>query len=329
MLYMTIKIFKSSLIDKKMKNNFYITFVIPLVALFMLMTSTPAFSWGPLGHKAICDSAWRASRDDVKSLLAETAKRMGFNTYAESCVWADKVRSNNRYNWLKPLHYMNITKGDTSVSLDYCENKNRNKPTCVLTAIEYFYAQWRDSSLSQAKRDEALLLFSHFTADIHQPLHVAYKDDRGGTRRNVIFEGKLMSLHSLWDGDILYCGIKTNWRNLGKKLLRSHRRYRQEQSDSSLKWAEESFALTRLIYVNLSQRLESNYCDDFHPLAMVRLELASLRLTRLLNASNSTSVMSSKVNGDTADSGGKEGDAVQSAPNLINRLIALWKSILI
>ncbi|MFT6387842.1 MAG: hypothetical protein ACJAUP_001214 [Cellvibrionaceae bacterium] len=319
---------------RKNKSSFGITLNTELLAInlgLIILFNLPlsAFAWGPLGHKSICDAAWRASKPNLQKDLADAAKRMGYNTYAESCLWADKIRSDQSYRWVKPLHYMNLARGELSAKESNCFAFSR-KPTCVGSAIDYYQKRWRDASLDQNQRDQALLLFSHFVADIHQPLHVAYRDDRGGTRQMVVFEGKLMSLHSLWDSDILHCGTNARWRGLGKQLYRRHSAYKTSQFSDLSDWADESFALTRTIYTKLEKRLPKHYCQTFHPLAVARLELASLRLVGLFAEQSSV------------EQAGGEGrsDGLQSAPNLIERFTllftslfnalwaALWKSIL-
>jgi len=275
-----------------------------ILSVALLSISTVSLAWGPLGHQSICDAAWRASSPQLQNTLGNTAKRMGYNTYAESCMWADDIRRDKSYSWAKPLHYMNLPRKAGSAREGQCKDINSgHKPKCVWSAIQYFHLRWQDVSLSQQQRDEALLLFSHFVADIHQPLHVAYRDDRGGTRQNVTFNGRLMSLHSLWDGQILYCGTRARWRDLGKQLYRRHSRYSQSGGGGVAVWADESFALTRLIYRDLNPRLPKSYCEKFHPLAIVRLELASVRLAGLIK--------SNEFGGDSGT------DKVQSAPNLI------------
>lgn len=252
-------------------------------------------------------------------MLAAAAKRMGFRTYAESCLWADTIRNQKQYSWTKPLHYMNVSRQHKQVAQGNCLAGSRSRslakqaPRCVSQAVQYFHARWQDAHLSQIQRDEALLFMSHFVVDLHQPLHVGYEDDRGGTRTQVIFAGKLMSLHSLWDSEILYCGSNASWRTLGKQLYRQAD-YGVQQGGID-QWADESLALTRVIYDKLEQRLGDAYCERFHPLAMTRLALASSRLASLLS--------------NAPFGGAPSSDKVQSAPTLIERISALWKSILI
>jgi hypothetical protein len=200
-----------------------------------------------------------------------------------------------------------------------------------MSAINYYHSQWLDLSLPVSERDEALLFLSHFVGDIHQPMHVSYASDRGGTQKRVIFEGKLMSLHSLWDSDILYCGTRASWKTLGKQLYRQHKQYSGNEIYNPHLWADESFTITQRIYANFSKQLPDHYCSQFHGVAETRLVLASQRLARLLNGVQlSTSPNLSEHSSDEIrhSSGGEDGDKVQSAPNLISKFSDLWKLIL-
>ena len=52
-------------------------------------------------------------------------------------------------------------------------------------------------------RLEALKFVVHFVADVHQPLHVGYKSDRGGNDVAVEFFNQKTNLHRVWDTMIL------------------------------------------------------------------------------------------------------------------------------
>lgn len=300
--------------------------------LAMSVSSTPLYVWGALGHQAICDATWRASHQDMRKELSAAAKRMGYKTFAGACLWADKIRNKKAYAWSKPLHYMNTKRHDKTVERSACQPVFDRKLRCVLSAIAYYHRRWRDKSKTQKERDQALLMMSHFVGDLHQPLHVAYADDLGGNRKRVVFQGKLTSLHGLWDSDILYCGTRASWRNLGKQLYRQHRRYQQEsqslkydlmqasQGDFAFlqQWANESFAVTQRIYEDKRKRLPEGYCQQFYPVAITQLTLASIRLAALLDGRHITGNHS----GDNA------GDKVQSATNLTSKFSDLWKSTL-
>jgi hypothetical protein len=260
--------------------------VIAIITVCMCMAASLTYAWGPLGHQAICDTAWRLSDRPVRNYLEQAARRMEYKTFAEACVWADHIRSQAVYDWIKPLHYINVLRSAESVRQSSCLLSSMASPRCVIDAIRFFEQRLRDGKFSQRERDEALLLMAHFVADLHQPLHVAYEDDRGGTRKQVVFEGKLLSLHSIWDQNIIRCAYQGSWRNLGKLLYRQRKQpLSEEELTSVLLWADESLALTKIIYSNLPQALPANYCEQYYPLAEKRLALASRRLAVLLEQS--------------------------------------------
>jgi hypothetical protein len=54
---------------------------------------------------------------------------------------------------------------------------------------------------------EALMFLVHFAGDLHQPLHVAHANDRGG-HYPVSFFGEKMSLHAVWDFGLIQKAMK-------------------------------------------------------------------------------------------------------------------------
>lgn len=282
-----------------------------LIAISMLAFSHPAYSWGKLGHQVICDIAWHQSTPTTKQFLVASAKRMGYKTFADSCTWADSIKGNAHYDNLKPLHYVNVKRDQQSIARAACLSNQSHQvlPQCVLTAIPYYFNQINNKNYSQRQQDQALLLLGHFVGDVHQPLHVSYADDRGGTRRKVVYQGKLLSLHYLWDTQLLYCqsvnGKRPTWRSLGRQLaFQPH--VKTIAAQASLKsaaiipgtvqhWGQESLEITRRIYAELSslkpvdgkgsgaaQRLPTRYCASHYPLALSRLQQAGIRLSQLL-----------------------------------------------
>jgi hypothetical protein len=267
-----------------------ITFITNIwLFIVTLLAANSAYSWGSLGHQVVCDLAWRASAPATQRQLAAAAKRMGYTTFAESCTWADKIKSQSRYDALKPLHYMNLDRHNSHVSSAACIETH--PPQCVLPAIVYYARVMKNPSLGQKERDKALLLLGHFVADIHQPLHVSYKEDRGGTRQKVIFNGKPTNLHRLWDSQLLYCqpveGKRPTWRRLGTVLFNRLVPSVDNVERPITAWAQESFDITKNIYQDIaennnSRSLTDDYCERHYSVALSRLQLAGQRLATLL-----------------------------------------------
>ena len=77
------------------------------------------------------------------------------------------------------------------------------KGNCVVQKIEDFEAVLRDPNAPAIQRREALMFVIHFIGDMHQPLHSSDDKDKGGNDKHVVFDGRNMNLHSLWDGGLL------------------------------------------------------------------------------------------------------------------------------
>ena len=263
-----------------------------LIILVLFIISGNALAWGPSGHHIVCDIAWRSLNPALREKMSAVANRMGYRTFAQSCVWADRIRSNPQFYSLNTLHYINVPKAAKSVNRPR-DCPNSKKPDCVLTAISYYQQRWQDSNLNQQQRDQALLLLAHFVGDIHQPMHVSYQFDYGGNRRMIGWKNnRQLSLHRLWDDTIIHCDKKTHWRKRGRQLYAKITPLQRQQwqkltTNQALtidQWANESLALTRKIYAYLNKSWEpSGYCQQFMSIAQQRLQMAGVRLALLLH----------------------------------------------
>lgn len=78
-----------------------------------------------------------------------------------------------------------------------CRNGN-----CVIAKTEQFLAVLKDPNPDKDAKAQALKFVIHFVGDMHQPLHVADNEDKGGNMRHVIFRGHPDNLHWVWDGGL-------------------------------------------------------------------------------------------------------------------------------
>ena len=263
------------------------------IILILLAISDDTLGWGPAGHRIVCDIAWRSLNPTLREKVSSTANRMGYRTFAQSCVWADRIRSSPPFYSLSTLHYVNVSRAAKSVNRSRDCANNSKKPGCILTAISYYQQRWRDADLNQQQRDQALLLLAHFVGDIHQPMHVSYQFDYGGNRRMVVWNNNQeLSLHRLWDDTIIHCDKEISWRKLGSELYAKITPLQRQQwqkltTSQELtidQWANESLALTRNIYAYLDNSWKpSGYCQQFTTIAQQRLQMAGIRLALLLD----------------------------------------------
>ncbi len=95
---------------------------------------------------------------------------------------------------------------------------------------------------------EALAFYVHFIGDIHQPLHVGKRDDRGGNSIGVSWFKKPSNLHKVWD-ESLIGSLNLNFTELSTFLNRMTEEEKKQYSESThLDWAKESKAIRSKVY---------------------------------------------------------------------------------
>jgi hypothetical protein len=147
------------------------------------------------GHEAVASIAMKYLNPTASSALQTILANDGGGDLVQICNWADQVRSNPDYKWSATLHYIDTP--DWSCNFDHqrdCANEQ-----CVAGAI----ANYSSRVTIPAAADEAAKFITHFSGDIHQPLHVAFTSDRGGNLLKGSFLGQSVNLHACWDTSII------------------------------------------------------------------------------------------------------------------------------
>jgi hypothetical protein len=94
---------------------------------------------------------------------------------------------------MNPLHYVDVPRGS-----DYCDpERDCPEHNCIVEAINWYLSVLKSNYSPLAEKRIAPDFIVHLVGDLHQPLHVGFTDDRGGTTTKVIFEGKEQLLHDL------------------------------------------------------------------------------------------------------------------------------------
>ena len=164
-----------------------------LIGLGSLCTAT-AQAWGVQGHQVVAAIAWQ----DLKPAAREQATRLlalePGQTLVSVATWADEHRSPATAPW----HYLNFPRG----VCQFEAARDCQDGQCVVGAIERQRAILA-SSATDAERLWALKYLVHFVADVHQPLHAGYQDDRGGNTVQLRFLMRGSNLHALWDKGLI------------------------------------------------------------------------------------------------------------------------------
>lgn len=246
-----------------------------LVFAAMLGLHTSASPWGAEGHRLIADIAaarlTASARTEVDRLLALEPGA----TLASISTWADEVRSPSTAPW----HYVNLPR---DADCRYEPDRSCVQGSCVVGAIERQVAVLVSAG-SDEERLKALKYVVHFVADVHQPLHAGFADDRGGNTYQLQAYGRGTNLHALWDS-----GLVQNWPG-GSMALRQALESGEGPRDVSFAprdWAEASCRLVSAAgFYPDGHRLDDEYAKRLGSTLVEQMTAAARRLAAVLNKS--------------------------------------------
>ena len=246
-----------------------------LLALAAFSVSAPARAWGVLGHHIVAALAERQltpqARAQVQALLAlePGASLVSIST------WADENRTPETATW----HFVNFERGDCHFdAAQVCPGGQ-----CVVQAIETQLALLQ-SSAPAAERLMALKYLVHFVADIHQPLHAGFGDDRGGNRYQLSVDSEGTNLHAFWDTALLTRqSPQLSWW-LAKLSPPAAGAAPASDWIAPERIAEASCAIVAQEGFYPPHRLAPDYEARYRPVADQQLRWAAARLAALLNS---------------------------------------------
>ncbi|MEO1534378.1 MAG: S1/P1 nuclease [Planctomycetota bacterium] len=258
-----------------------------------VMVATPAAAlWGREGHAIIADLAWRELSPETQSAITALLEGAEHGTtIQETASWADAVRPLDGYSWSGPLHYVNMPVGASS----YEHARDCPDVGCVVSAVQRFRDEVRDTSLPIETRREALMFLVHFVGDMHQPLHGGRGEDRGGNDIDVVFFGRETNLHRIWDFSILEAHDASPWPVKSERLhaaITDNDRiawladfHDEDMIATSGRWAYESHMLAEEYAYGLVENgdaLSVNYVDATVGVSELRLMQGGVRLAAVL-----------------------------------------------
>ena len=239
-----------------------------------------ALAWGPDGHRICGEIAWQLLDPPARAEVRRLLKLRGESTLAEAGTWADRIRSNNAYDWAAPLHYINLP----VVWAGYDKTRDCPEYGCILEAIKTYRAKLADKSLVDSERAEALLFLVHFVEDAHQPMHTGLREDRGGNDVEVAFFGEPTNLHALWD-TYLPARFIDDWKAFAVSAVDGMDRQEvlSVVPGEPESWVAESHRLAHTnAYVDSAELGEAYYRKNKEVVAL-RLRQGGIRLAGLLN----------------------------------------------
>lgn len=233
-----------------------------------------AWSYGDLGHQSVAAVAWQHltpfGKQNVERILG-----MGQEKFVKASVWADHIKRDDRFNYLKPLHYVNMPKA----AKRYDASRDCKKDKCVVEAIKKFSKVAKTGS--RTEKILALRMLIHLIADIHQPLHAGLYEDRGGNWYEIKYEEDAVTLHKFWDNQLVK-RIGEDWEAVSNTILE---RKQMVSVGTPEIWAEESHEITvKYVYqAKENKAVTEKYLAMADDLTQQQLAKAGWRLAMWLN----------------------------------------------
>ncbi len=279
------------------------------LALLLLALARPAWAWGDEGHAIVALIAQNYLRPEVRrtveAMLAADPDPLTAHDIGAEASWADRFRDANidgSRERTRQWHFADIEVGEPSLDAA-CFGHPRLQPgrpasdgparDCVVDKIDQFAAELADPLESPEEQLLALKFLLHFVGDVHQPLHAADEEDRGGNDEQVSAPGfRPGRLHHYWDTEFVEL-LGPDPRGVAATLLRqiTPAQLRQWARGTPSDWAMESFAVARDdVYAKLPQpgrrwtyRLNQEYIDMATAAVARQLSKAGVRLAFVLN----------------------------------------------
>lgn len=240
----------------------------------LLLVTFSVFGWGDTGHRVTgCVAEQYLSKKARKAL----ERILGGQSLAMASTWMDDVRSDPAYKRMADWHWVTIPYGQTY------EASSKNPHGDIIETLERVIAGLKSKQLSPRQEAEYVKILIHLIGDIHQPLHVGARDDRGGNQVRVKWFGKSSNLHRVWDSDIID-GTKLSYTEFAESLDKPDaEQIRKWQHTSVREWAVESQQYHERVYAYDNGKLGYPYAYKNLPLIREQLLKAGIRIAGVLN----------------------------------------------
>ncbi len=238
-------------------------------------TSIESLRWGQTGHRTV----GLIAEQHLSNKAAEQVQRiLGQDSMAEVSNWMDDIKSDRAYDYMSPWHYVTILKGHTY------ETSHKAPEGDIIWAIEKMVSELKEGGLSAEQERENLKILIHLVGDLHQPLHVGDRDDRGGNSVRLQWFSGNSNLHRVWDSDMIN-QKQLSFTELAQFVnLPDQAQIETWQSGTVTDWAHEAQTLFEQVYdFPDNKRLGYEYTYKNWSTVETQLAKAGIRLAGLLN----------------------------------------------
>ncbi|MFK5959161.1 MAG: S1/P1 nuclease [Lutibacter sp.] len=245
-----------------------------LITFSTINASSP--DWGATGHRTIGKIAEDYLKNKTKRKIAAL---LDGQSLALVSTFGDDIKSDKRYNKFYTWHYVNMPFG-----VNYNDSE-KNPNGDLVTGIEKCKSVIKDENATKEDKAFYLKLLVHLIGDLHQPMHIGRKEDKGGNTIQVQWFNKGTNLHRVWDSDMInhfnmtYTELAENADKISKEQIKFI------QKGTTVDWANETHKLAIKTYatVEIGDKLGYKYVYENFGLVRSQLQVAGIRLAKVLN----------------------------------------------
>ena len=252
--------------------------------LFLLITAfffakpaaEEAVFWGQNGHRVTGEIAENHLKKRAKKKIDKLLKGQSL---AFVSTYADEIKSDRAFSKYYPWHYINM-----DLDQSYAE-ASKNPKGDLVTGINKCIEVLKDGESSFEDKSFHLKMLVHFVGDLHQPMHIGQKEDKGGNAVQVEWFGKGTNLHAVWDTKMIenwnmsYLELANSAKNLSKEQIKAI------EEGTLVTWVDEIHELTKKIYKSVEEdaNLRYRYSYDHFDIVRDQLQIGGIRLAKILN----------------------------------------------
>lgn len=232
-------------------------------------------AWGPTGHRVVGEVATQHIKKNTKRKIE---KLLNHESLAAVSTFGDDIKSDARYNAFYNWHFVNLSDNQKYNGEEHIEGD-------VLHGIQICVDTIKSKKTSTADKAFYLKLLVHFIGDLHQPLHVGHKEDKGGNDIKVTWFKANSNLHRVWDENMIesygmsYTELTQNLPYADKEAIKNM------QKGSVLDWGYESQQLAQKVYQSAKNDEALGYAYQYQNFSIVKSQLqkGGLRLAKILD----------------------------------------------
>jgi hypothetical protein len=260
-----------------MKMNFLKKLFLIIAVIYAPLQT---MAWGTQGHRICGQIAYSYLTPKARKAIEAI---LGNESIALASNWADFIKSDPAYAYMSPWHYIDFDKVYTYPEMVAYLNQDTNVD--AYTKMQFLIGELRKPELSKENKLLYLRMLIHIVEDVHQPMHAAHADDKGGNDFKVNWFNNPTNLHSVWDSQLIDFQQLSYTEYVAAINHTTWAQRNEWQKAPISQWLFESNQIAEKLYTEIKPGDTLNYKYNFAHIDIVNQQLlkAGVRLAGLLN----------------------------------------------